>query len=131
MIRALGGRRTVAVTMATLAVCLFFLPFSHFLAFAAATYLVMGSARGIGGVGITSSMMEMVPTHFMGRVQNTFYFLATLLQIVFGYIVGLVAHRVALAGGFLIVGTLYGLAAVTAVWPVRQARALQPALMRE
>lgn len=121
MIRALGGRRTVSVTMGTLALCLFWLPFSHFLALAAATYVVMGSARGVGGVGITSGMMEMVPTHFMGRVQNTFFFIATILQLVFGYIVGLVAHRVALAGGFFIVGGLYGLAAVTAVWPVRQA----------
>jgi hypothetical protein len=73
----------------------------------------------VGGVGITSGMMEMVPTHFMGRVQNTFYFLATLLQITFGLIVGAVAHRVALAGGFFIVGILYFMAAATAIWPVR------------
>jgi MFS family permease len=126
MIRALGGRRTVAVTMAVLGVCLFVLPFSGVLAFAAATYCVMGSARGVGGVGITSGMMEMVPTHFMGRVQNTFYFLATILQITFGLIIGAVAHRVALAGGFFIVGGLYGLAAVTAIWPVKEFCALLP-----
>lgn len=125
MIRALGGRRTVAVTMAMLGACLFFLPFSHLLVLASATYVVMGSARGIGGVGITSGMMEMVPTHFMGRVQNTFYFIATLLQITFGYLVGLVAHRVALAGGFFIVGTLYAMAAVTAIWPVKESALVQ------
>lgn len=131
MIRSLGGRKTVGVTMAVLGACLFLLPFSHFMLVAAATYCVMGSARGVGGVGITSGMMEMVPTHFMGRVQNTFYFLATLLQITFGLIIGAVAHRVALAGGFFIVGVLYGLAAVTAIWPVRQVQAFQPALLRD
>jgi hypothetical protein len=70
-------------------------------------------------------MMEMVPTHFMGRVQNTFYFLATLLQITFAFLVGAVAHRIALAGGFFIVGSLYGLAAITAIWPVAQLARVQ------
>ncbi|HZU21189.1 MAG TPA: MFS transporter [Terriglobales bacterium] len=131
MIRKLGGRKTVAITMAALGACLFVLPFSHFMVIAAATYCVMGSARGVGGVGITSGMMEMVPTHFMGRVQNTFYFLATLLQIAFGLVVGAVSHNIALAGGFFIVGVLYGLAAVTAVWPVRAAPRLEAAMVRD
>ena len=46
MIRSLGGRKTVAITMALLGICLFVLPFSHFMLVAAATYCVMGSARG-------------------------------------------------------------------------------------
>ena len=41
----------------------------------------MGSARGVSGVAMNTSIMEQVPKHFMGRVQNTFYFAGTLLQI--------------------------------------------------
>ena len=119
LIRRLRGRRSVALSMAVLGGCLFLLPYSRFLKVAMAIYFVMGSARGIGGVGITSGMMELVPVQFMGRVQNTFYFLATVLQIAFAMVIGTVAHRIALSGGFMIVGTLYFLAAATAIWPVR------------
>ena len=41
---------------------------------AIATYFLMGSARGVGGVAMNTSLMEMVPKHLMGRVQNAFYF---------------------------------------------------------
>jgi MFS transporter, DHA3 family, macrolide efflux protein len=118
LIRRLGARRSVAITMGALALCLFFLPMSHLMVVAAGFYFMMGSARGIGGVGITSSMMELVPKHFMGRVQNTFYFTATFIQLVFGFLVGAVSHRVALTGGFLLVGSLYLMASVSALWPV-------------
>jgi hypothetical protein len=40
----------------------------------------MGSARGVSGVAMNTSIMEQVPQHFMGRVQNTFYFMGTALQ---------------------------------------------------
>src|SRR5262249_12694670 len=60
-------------------------------------YCLMGCCRAIGGVAITSTMMEWVPKHFMGRVQNTFYFLGTLLQLAFSFVVGSVAHTRGLA----------------------------------
>ena len=44
----------------------------------------MGSARGVSGVAMNTSIMEQVPQHFMGRVQNTFYFAGTFLQIILG-----------------------------------------------
>ena len=47
-------------------------------------YFVMGSGRGVGGIAIQSEMMEMVPKYFMGRMQNTFFFLASALQICHG-----------------------------------------------
>jgi len=37
-------------------------------------YFAVGSARGAGGVGLSSALMETVVPHFMGRVQNTFIF---------------------------------------------------------
>lgn len=117
VIRGAGSRHSVGVSMALLAVSLFVLPFSHFLAIAVAIYAVMGSARGIGGIAISSTMMEIVPKHYMGRVQNIFYFAGTVAQIGLGYLVGVAAHKLALSVGFCIVGALYLVASVTALWP--------------
>ena len=80
-------------------------------------YAVMGSGRGVSGVAMNTSIMEQVPQHFMGRVQNTFYFAGTPLQIVLGFLVGAVAQW-NLVAGFSIIGMVYAVAFATAVWPV-------------
>jgi hypothetical protein len=49
----------------------------------------------------------------MGRVQNTFYFAGTALQIVLGLLVGVVANY-SLVGGFAIIGLVYAAACVSA-----------------
>ncbi len=77
----------------------------------------MGCCRALGGVAITTGMMESVPRHFMGRVQNTFYFAGTFLQLFSSFVVGTVAHTRSLAGGFAIVGGIYLVAFVTGTWP--------------
>jgi hypothetical protein len=140
VIRSNQARRTIAVTMGMLATCLFLLPWiprmvspdvrwpfwfgpyvSHFspvLALAAITYCIMGSGRGVGGVAISTTMMETVPKHFMGRVQNTIYLLSTVLQIGFGFAVGAAAQR-ALAFGFALVGSLYLMSSIAALVPHR------------
>src|SRR5207244_12140555 len=81
-IRRLHGRRSVVCGMAMLALSLTVAPFSGSVAIAVTCYAVMGSARGIAGVAITSTMMEMVPKHFMGSVQNTLFFIGTSLDLV-------------------------------------------------
>jgi bacteriorhodopsin len=81
-------------------------------------YFVMGSGRGAGGIAISTEMMEMVPKHFMGRVQNTFFFLASALQIGTALLAGEAAHRDGLKFGFWIVGAMYLSAALAAWWPV-------------
>jgi hypothetical protein len=53
----------------------------------------------------------------MGRVQNTFYFAGTLLQIVLGFLVGAVAQW-NLVAGFSIIGMVYAVAFATSMWPV-------------
>lgn len=118
VIRRMGSRHSVGGSMALLALSLFALPFSRWLALAVFIYALMGSARGVGGIGISSTMMEIVPKHFMGRVQNTFYFAGTLLQIGVGYAVGVAAHKLALSIGFFVVGGMYALATLAAIWPV-------------
>jgi MFS family permease len=119
LIRRWGSRPTVAISMGLLAVCLVSLPFSTWLALAFFIYWLMGSGRGAGGVAITSGMMELVPNYFMGRVQTTFYFLGTALQVVLSLAIGVVSHRVSLVAGFGAIGFVYFLAMLSAAWPVR------------
>jgi MFS transporter, DHA3 family, macrolide efflux protein len=117
-IRRLHGRRTVVFAMAMLGLSLTMAPFSAALPLAVLCYVAMGSGRGIAGIAISSSMMEMVPKHFMGRVQNTFFFIGTLLQLVTSVGVGVIAQQVSLALAFAIIGVMYGVASITAAWPV-------------
>jgi hypothetical protein len=121
----LGGRRAIAFSMALVSVAMAFAPISQFLILAMVAYFVMGSGRGVGGVAMNTSLMEMVPKHLMGRVQNTFYFAGTFLQIALAIIVGAVAHRVSLVAGFAILASVYGMAFVAASWPVESVAVAQ------
>ncbi len=114
----LGGRRAVAFSMALLSTCVVCAPISGFLFLAISIYFVMGSARGVGGVAMNTSLMEMVPNHLMGRVQNAFYFAGTFLQLVLAICVGVVAHKVSLVLAFAILSCVYGLAFVASSWPI-------------
>jgi MFS family permease len=113
-----GGRRATAFSMALLAAAIAIAPVSHFLFLAIAIYFVMGSARGVGGVAMNTSLMEMVPKHLMGRVQNAFNLLGTSLQLVLALCVGAVAHNISLVAGFAIIACTYGLAFVASSVPV-------------
>lgn len=117
LISSLGARRAIAVSMGLLAISMVLAPHSLLLSIAVLIYAVMGSARGVSGVAINTSLMEQVPHHFMGRVQNTFYFAGTSLQIALAFLVGAVA-QVSLAAGFSIIGMVYAVALISAIWPV-------------
>jgi MFS transporter, DHA3 family, macrolide efflux protein len=117
-IRWLRGRRSVVWAMAMLALSLTLAPFSRSLALAVMCYVAMGSGRGLAGIAISSTMMEMVPKHFMGRVQNTFFFMGTLLQLVTSIGVGAIAQHISLTLAFAVIGVMYGIAAITAAWSV-------------
>jgi hypothetical protein len=93
-------------------------PYARILPIAVLLYGVMGSARGVSGVAMNTSLMEQVPKHFMGRVQNAFYFVGTFLQIAVSLAVGWVAQKISLAGGFAIIGAVYLVAFISAAWPV-------------
>src|SRR5262249_6978358 len=117
-IRRLHGRRSVVCAMALLALSLTLAPFSGSVALAVMCYAAMGSGRGLAGIGISSTMMEMVPKHFMGRVQNAFFFIGTLMQLVTSIGVGVIAEHISLALAFAVVGLMYGIAGFMAGWPV-------------
>lgn len=139
LLRGTGHRLAIGLAMALLGTSLISLPYvgAHVqgriylagmtvgigLIAAVGIYFVMGCCRALGGVAITTSMMEMVPKHFMGRVQNTFYFAATALQLGLSFAVGTAAHRLGLAYGFAIVGCVYLLACMSGTWPAKAASA--------
>jgi len=123
-IAKLGSRGSIAISMAILAVSMALSPFSPWLALAVLLYGLMGSARGLSGVAMNTSLMEQVPPHFMGRVQNTFYFFGTLLQVVLGITVGWIASRVSLAAGFGLIAVVYALAFGSACWPMKTPQAV-------
>ena len=52
VIARIGARRAIAFSMAILSVCVAFAPISGLLLLAITTYFIMGSARGVGGVGM-------------------------------------------------------------------------------
>ena len=126
LIARLGTRTAIAASMAVLALCMTGSPFAPGLAVAVMLYGLMGSGRGLSGIAMNTSIMEQVPQHVMGRVQNTFYFSGTFLQIVLALLVGTLAHKVGLTAGFAIIGAVYALAFVSATWPV----ASEPATSR-
>jgi MFS family permease len=137
LLRGRGHRRAVGISMALIGASLLALPVlgtrlhgslklsTSFtvgvaLAVCVMVYCLMGLCRALGGVAITSTMMELVPKHFMGRVQNTFYFLGTIFQLVFSFAVGTVSHTRGLAKGFAIVGGIYLLACLAGSWPAAE-----------
>jgi len=120
IIARIGGRRAIAFSMALLSVCVAFAPISGFFILAILTYFLMGSARGVGGVAMNTSLMEMVPKHLMGRVQNAFYFTGTFLQLVLAICVGTVAQKVSLVVAFAILGSVYALSFVASSWPIKE-----------
>ena len=115
-IKKFGSRRSIAISLAFLAVLMTSAPLMPLLALAVAVYAWMGSGRGITGVAMNTSLMEQIPKHFMGRVQNTFYFAGTVLQVLQSYLVGAVAQK-NLVAGFSVIGLVYAIGFVTATWP--------------
>lgn len=118
VIASLGGRRSIGFSMAAVSACVVCAPVAHWFVLAILLYFVMGSGRGVGGIAMNTSLMEMVPNHLMGRVQNAFYFAGTFLQLVLALAVGAVAHNVSLVAGFAILACVYGLSFAASIWPV-------------
>ena len=118
VIGRIGGRRSTAFSMALLSMSVACAPISHWLKLGIFCYFVMGSARGVGGVAMNTSLMEMVPKHLMGRVQNSFNFAGTFLQVALALTVGAVAHKVSLVAAYSILACVYGLSFVAASWPI-------------
>src|SRR5271167_3304510 len=122
LIGRMGARWSIALSMLLLTITMACAPFSPLLALAVLLYGLMGSARGVSGVAMNTSLMEQVPPHVMGRVQNTFYFFGTFLQVALGLTVEWIASRISLAAGFGVIAAVYAVAFGSACWPIRAQR---------
>jgi len=124
LISRVGARWSIALSMLLLTITMALSPLSPWLALAVMLYALMGSARGVSGVAMNTSLMEQVPKHFMGRVQNTFYFFGTFLQVSLGLCVGWIASRISLTAGFGAIAAVYAVAFGSACWPIRAQKAV-------
>lgn len=107
VIGRLHTRASIRLGMFVLGGCMLLAPYSKILALTAFMFFLMGSARGLGGTSLNSSLMELVPPHLMGRTQNTFYFMGTLLQLVLAFAVAASAHRIGLTTAYAIIAAIY------------------------
>ena len=112
-IRALGWRVVVPASMALIGCAYCGLPFSHLVLLSFALYFLGGTARGTGGVALSSGIMEVVPKHFMGRVQTLFSIFSIIVQIALAPVVGYIAHTISLTLAILSIAFLYAMATAT------------------
>ena len=120
-IRKFGTKAVVPVCMLLMAAALYGVPFSGWIGVGAALYFTAGTARGVGGVALSSSIMEAVPKRFMGRVQTLFSIGAIIVQVTLAPVVGRIAHNSSLTAAVFVVATIYLIGAGTAMI-VRSAR---------
>lgn len=125
LIRRYGWKRVIPLAMLTIGATFVVLPYSRVIGFGAALYFVAGVARGIGGVALSSSIMDAVPKHFMGRVQTLFSIFGIVLQVSLAPFVGHVAHNVSLTLAVLIIAVLYMIATSAGVMSGKTHRALE------
>ncbi len=123
-IRRFSAKLVIPVSMLVIAASFYVVPFSTWIGVAAALYLAGGTARGIGGVALSSSIMETVPKRFMGRVQTLFSLGALVLQLTLAPVVGGIAHHVGLTSAIFVIATMYLFAAFAGWGSARTARTL-------
>jgi MFS family permease len=98
-------------------------PFVAFLSGAAILQGCFGFFRALGGIVAQSSLMGIVPRHFMGRTQSAFAIIATVLQLAMSFSLGWVAQKFSIATGFFLLAVMYTGATVTAMRARRLLRA--------
>jgi MFS transporter, DHA3 family, macrolide efflux protein len=82
-------------------------PFVAFLVGAVFMQILFGFCRALGGVVAQSSLMSIVPRHFMGRTQSAVAILTTIVQLVMSFSLGWVAERAGLIAGYALLALLY------------------------
>ena len=90
-------------------------PFVAFLTGAVMMQLVFGFCRALGGVVAQSSMMSIVPRHFMGRTQSAMAILTTVVQLLMTVALGWVAQGAGLVAGYAMLALLYTGSTISAV----------------
>ena len=82
-------------------------PFVAFLAGAVTLQFIFGLCRALGGVVAQSSLMTIVPRHFMGRTQSAMAILGTVVQLLMSFGLGVLAERAGIVAGYGLLALLY------------------------
>src|SRR5246127_2771863 len=90
-------------------------PFITFLGGAVLLQFVFGFCRALRGIVAQSSLMSIVPRHFMGRTQSAMAILGTIIQLIMSFALGLVAERAGIIAGYALLAVLYGVATLFAM----------------
>ena len=77
--------------------------------------IVFGFCRALGGVVAQSSLMSIVPRHFMGRTQSAMAILTTVVQLLMSFALGWVAQGAGLVAGYALLALLYTGSTVSAI----------------
>ena len=88
----------------------FVVPFVSFLVGAVVLQIIFGFCRAVSGVVAQSSLMSIVPRHFMGRTQSAIAVLTTMLQLLMSFSLGWIAERLSIHAGFALLAVMYGAA---------------------
>ncbi len=86
------------------------IPFVSFLVGAVALQAIFGFCRAVSGVVAQSTMMSIVPRHFMGRTQSAIAILTTALQLLMSFSLGWIAQKINIYAGFALLAAMYGAA---------------------
>ena len=90
-------------------------PFVAFLVGAMMMQIVFGFCRAMGGVVAQSSLMSIVPRHFMGRTQSAMAILTTVVQLTMSIALGWVAQGAGLVAGYALLALLYTGSTISAI----------------
>jgi hypothetical protein len=77
--------------------------------------ILFGFCRALGGVVAQSSLMTIVPRHFMGRTQSAMAILTTVVQLAMSVALGWVAQGAGLIAGYALLALLYTGATVSSI----------------
>jgi MFS family permease len=97
-------------------------PYVAFLIGAMTLQIVFGFCRALGGVVAQSSLMSIVPRHFMGRTQSAMAIFTTVVQLFMSFSLGWIAQGAGLVAAYALLAVLYLGATVSAI----RARQLLP-----
>ena len=97
-------------------------PFVAFVIGAMILQIIFGFCRALGGVVAQSSLMAIVPRHFMGRTQSAMAILTTVVQLFMTGALGWIAKSSGLVAAYALLAVLYLGATVSAI----RARQLRP-----
>jgi DHA3 family macrolide efflux protein-like MFS transporter len=86
----------------------FMVPWVSYVAGAVLVQMIFGFCRAMSGVVAQSSLMSIVPRHFMGRTQSAIAILTTVLQLLMSFSLGWLAQSINIYAGFALLGVMYG-----------------------